>query len=1018
MSTIDTSRCLHELIADQVRRTPDAPALVDAQQTLTYAELDERSDALARRLRAHGVGPDRLVGVLMERRVDYVVACLAALRAGGAFLVLELAYPDALLADVVADARPQVVVTMAAHAGRLDPSLPRVVLDDPGPAPAPGRDADGAAGPTTASTAFVSYSSGTTGRPKGIANPHRAAVRSYAWRFGVSDLEPGDRVGCNVFFMWEMLRPLLRGATTVVISDDVIYDPVALVAFLREHRVTEVLVTPSLLETVLGRVGGDLGAELPDLRVLWLNGEVVTRVLARSALRALPATRVLNVYSASESHEIAAGDLRELVEVDTTFCPVGPPMDPDHTYVLDDDGRPVPDGVDGELHVGGGCLATHYLNRPEATAAAFVPDPFAGEADARMYRTGDRARVLDGGVLEITGRVGSMVKIRGYSVEPGAVEAAIDRALAVSASIVVADGDEGGDKRLIAYLVRDRTADDGRVTAWKVDAAGRSASARRELAAQLPHYMVPAVYVELDALPVHPTSGKIDVDRLPPPPEQAAGHIVDEVPDGAEVTREALARLWSGVLELDPASIAADDDFFDLGGHSLGVAELGARVADAFGVEVPMQQLVARSTLADHRRLVAAARRGEAQADPHVDLHAEATLDGDIAPTADRGRHSLADSDWVLLTGATGFLGGHLLDRMLRDTRARVACLVRGGDGGPDPAPAEARLRASLERRGLWRSGHEHRLVAIPGDLGRPHLGLPADAFDELATRVDAVVHAGADVNLVYPYAALRDVNVGGTREVLRLACRGGATPVHHVSTNGVLPSAGDPWDEDAPLEAAAGALADGYGQSKWVAEQLVHRAGDRGLPVQIYRPGTISGHSATGQANARDLLGAVIVESLRLGVAPDVDGWYAEMMPVDFVSRALCSLASDVEVEHRVFHLADPDPLPAQALFDRFGRLGYPVRRVGWADWVELWRERRVRQGGVAPADVLRGGMPSEDDLRAVPVLDDPATRPHLHRHGVWRPRIDTGLLAAYTRHYHAEGWLDRPPVRAGAAR
>ena len=445
MSTIDTSRCLHELIRDQVRRTPDAPALVDVRQTLTYAELDRRSDALAARLRADGVGPDQLVGVLMERRVDYVVACLAALKAGGAFLVLELAYPDALLADVLADARPRVVVTMAAHADRVDPSVPRLVLDDQGPAPTRPVAADDGGDPTPASLAFVSYSSGTTGRPKGIANPHRAAVRSYAWRFGISDLAPGDRVACNVFFVWEMLRPLVRGAAVVVIDDDVIYDPVALVAFLREQRVTEVLMTPSLLETVLGRVGRDLTADLPELRVLWLNGEVVTRVLARNALRALPATRVLNVYSASETHEIAAGDLREQVGVDTTFCPVGPPMDPDHTYVLDDHGRPVPHGVEGELHVGGGCLASHYLNLPDATAAAFVPDPFAAGADARMYRTGDRARVLDGGVLEITGRVGSMVKIRGYSVEPGAVQAAINRSLGVSASVVVAHGDEGDD---------------------------------------------------------------------------------------------------------------------------------------------------------------------------------------------------------------------------------------------------------------------------------------------------------------------------------------------------------------------------------------------------------------------------------------------------------------------------------------------------------------------------------------------------------------------------------------------
>ncbi|KAH2850614.1 hypothetical protein KXW08_007598 [Aspergillus fumigatus] len=278
MSILDTTKDLSALFTKQVRATPDAPALEDDSTTYTYAELDTEVDALAQRLRSYGVGRDSLVGVLLPRSAHYVIACLAALRAGGAFLVLELAYPPDLLADVLEDAKPVVVVTHRAEAKKVKADVPLIALDEPAThanghtkepsTPLPAED-------DLDRLAFVSYSSGTTGKPKGIANPHRAPVLSYNLRFGVQDLQPGDRVACNVFFIWEILRPLLRGATVVAVPDDVSYDPAALVDLLAAKRITETLMTPTLLATVLAR-HHDLGAQLPHLRTLWLNGEVVT----------------------------------------------------------------------------------------------------------------------------------------------------------------------------------------------------------------------------------------------------------------------------------------------------------------------------------------------------------------------------------------------------------------------------------------------------------------------------------------------------------------------------------------------------------------------------------------------------------------------------------------------------------------------------------------------------------------------------------------------------------------------
>jgi amino acid adenylation domain-containing protein len=590
--------CLHELFEEQARRTPENLAIEDADISLTYRELDGLTDRLAAYLRSKGTSPDEPIGVYMERRAEYVIASLAAMKAGGSYLVLELAYPPSLLTDVVEDAGPRIVLTQERYADRLPDGTETFFLDDGWdeeledlPAvdegPEIGQD----------NLAFISYSAGTTGKPKGIANPHRASVLSYLWRFGISDYAPGDRVGCNVFFIWEMLRPLLRGATTVVIPDDVIYDPGALIRFLEEYEVTETLITPSLLEAVLNSSGPEVGERLSKLKTLWLNGEVVTRTLAQRAMEVLPDARLLNVYSCSETHEVAAGDLRELVEnPESTYCAVGVPMDPEHLYLVDDEGERVPEGEAGELFVGGECLARGYVALPEKTEESFPEDPFSTRRGARMYRSGDRARILSDGSLEILGRVDFMVKIRGYSVELGAVEAAIEDGLAVKSCVVISEGDEGEDKRLVAYIVPD--PDDGdRYSGWNLDQqTGRSKEIRGVLADSLPHYAVPSVFVELESIPIQASSGKVDRTDLPPPPPRPARSTRDDagsvarLPEGASrQEKEALlARSWEDVLRLDEGEVQPEDDFFDLGGHSLAAAQLSSRVEQGFGVHVSM----------------------------------------------------------------------------------------------------------------------------------------------------------------------------------------------------------------------------------------------------------------------------------------------------------------------------------------------------------------------------------------------------------------------------------------------
>lgn len=372
---MDLTQTLHELFRKQARLTPDAVAITDAAQTYTYRELDDMTDAMAGRFQACGVHFDTPVGILMESCAEYALPYLAALKAGGAYMPLDLAYPPALLERVCTQAGPALIVTKTQYLDRLDFEHGATILCvDEGPMVfSEAFDPDRVKDQSLDHIAFISYTSGTTGEPKGIQDPHRGAVHSYMRRYEISDYAVGDRVACNIFFVWEILRPMLKGATIHVIPDDTIYDPRLLVRFLKTHEISETLMTPSLFETVLNSILGEqLRRDLEALKVLWLNGEVVTRTLRQRAIDTLPAsTRLLNTYSISECHDVASLDLKAASDPGSDFCSVGFANKGVAAALFDDDLNPVTEGP-GELLVGGPCLARGYLKKPELTSKRFV----------------------------------------------------------------------------------------------------------------------------------------------------------------------------------------------------------------------------------------------------------------------------------------------------------------------------------------------------------------------------------------------------------------------------------------------------------------------------------------------------------------------------------------------------------------------------------------------------------------------------------------------------------------------
>ncbi|CAL9338358.1 Dimodular nonribosomal peptide synthase [Streptomyces sp. enrichment culture] len=575
------------LFAAQVARTPDRPAIVAEDAHLTYAELDERSTALAALLTTRGVRRGDVVAVAVPRSAALTVALLATIKAGAAYLPVETDYPADRIAYLLADAAPAVVVTTRDARGRLPDGAEEavehlVVLDDPGTEEASNAlpaDAGALPGPLPDSPAYLIYTSGSTGRPKGVVVPHRGIVNRLLWMQDAYRLGPDDRVlqktpsGFDVS-VWEFFWPLVAGAVQVAARPGGHRDPGYLARLIRETGVTTAHFVPSMLEVFLAEPEA---ARCTGLRRVLVSGEALPAGL-RDRFRALLGAELHNLYGPTEaSVDVTAWDCA--TESGGVVVPIGRPIWNTRTYVLDAQLAVAPVGSGGELYLGGVQLAHGYLGRPDLTAQRFVADPY-GPPGSRLYRTGDLARITRDGVIEFLGRTDDQVKIRGQRIEPGEIEHAIARHPAVGTAIVTAHKAPSGDLQLAAYVTR---AD----PATPVDLA----ALRDHLATVLPDHMVPVHYTAIDTVPVTP-NGKVDKKALPAP-RQLERRPSRAPRDGTET---ALCEIFAELLGHDTVGI--DDNFFELGGHSLLATRLISRVRARLGVEMSVVSIFEAPTAA------------------------------------------------------------------------------------------------------------------------------------------------------------------------------------------------------------------------------------------------------------------------------------------------------------------------------------------------------------------------------------------------------------------------------------
>jgi amino acid adenylation domain-containing protein len=583
--------CSHELFEQQVARDPEAIALVFNERQVSYGELNERANRVARHLRRRGVGPDVLVGVCLERCPEMVVALLAVWKAGGAYVPLDPAYPPERLSFMIADSQTRLLLTEE-KCRKLFSSLPggnTVYLDSDWPllVRETGENLPPVASPSN--LAYVMYTSGSTGQPKGAMIHQRGLVNYLCWAIGAYGVEPGRSVPVHTSIAFDLtvtsLYPALLAGGTVELLPEDLGARNLLAALLRGGDRSLVKITPAHLELLNQQLSPEQAAGMS--RAFVIGGENLLAESLRLWRGLTPPTRLINEYGPTET--VVGCSIYEVrpEDAETGAVSIGRPIANTQLYVLDPSLRPVPPGVTGELYIGGAGVARGYLNRPELTAERFVPDPFVGVPGANLFKTGDLAQFQADGKLYCLGRADDQVKVRGYRIELGEIEASLAAYPKVRSCVVLAREDEPGTKQLVGYVA----LRDGPVPS--------ASDLRAFLREKLPEYMVPAKFVYMDSLPLTP-NGKFDRKALPPPLVESSGAGVGGSP--RTETEKTMAAIWTELLAIN--DIGIHDDYFDLGGDSMTAVKLLVRLHEAFSVDCQLAALFDQPTIAGLSELV------------------------------------------------------------------------------------------------------------------------------------------------------------------------------------------------------------------------------------------------------------------------------------------------------------------------------------------------------------------------------------------------------------------------------
>ncbi|ANF97034.1 non-ribosomal peptide synthetase [Paenibacillus bovis] len=932
-------QCIQELFEQQCRLHPERPAIIMGEQQLTYAELNRQANQLAHALIRRGSqrNPDHtpIIGLITDRSPDMIIAILAILKAGAAYLPIDPTHPAERILRMLSDSEAACVLVqhrqLWADSDRYEGEV--LYLSDQ-----PGQTEPVYAPPVTARPehpAYVMYTSGSTGQPKGVIVTHRNIVKTVI-NNGFLDITPQDRILqlSNYAFdgsTFDLYGTLLHGAALVLVTREQLLHPVALIDYMRSQQISVALMTVALFNTLV-----EVNLEgLTGLRKLLFGGEQASRTHVDKAVRTLGEGVLINVYGPTEATVCAAVWPVDRMLLEHGQLPIGRPIHNTSLYILNAAGQPQPIGITGELWIGGEGVSMGYLRRPELTAERFVDNPWI--PGTLMYRSGDLARWLPDGNIDYQGRIDEQVKIRGNRIELGEIEAALLEYPSIQETVVIALQKDHSYSSLCAYIV--------------TDAAWTTSELRAHLGVRIPDYMIPSRFISLDQLPLTP-NGKVDKRALPVP------HIDEDRERVAPRTdtENNLIRLVAEVMEMQPEQISMNDNLFNIGGHSLSILKIIGK-AHTIGWKLEMKEFYIYRSFAELAHKIDA---GESLPPEAVE---PSTFTPGIpvpVPAMSIQKRSNAPQS-ILLLGATGFLGIHILHELLSTATARITCLIRG----ENEQQARERLNGKLQFYFASRYGQhtiDHwmsRIHVRHGDMTEHRWGMDDRDMQKLGESVEAVIHTAALVKHYGFYEEFERVNVQGTRYAAEF-CRDFHLPLHYVSTLSVSGSYAPESREnliftEKDLYIGQDYQSNVYLRSKFEAEALLIEEMRSGLDVSIYRVGNLTGRYTDGQfqENIQENMFYLSLKALAMlgGAEPAIMQERVDLTPVDICAAAIVRLMHTPDIQDYVFHLHNPHDVS-------YGEICAIWTEYGFRQTAMSREEMKIQQQKLQSTDQMLAGI------------------------------------------------------------
>lgn len=918
------NKSISEIFEQQVAAHPNNVAIKFNDISVTYNELNQKVKILSEHLSSLGVTNKSLVAIYFDRGINAILSILSIIKIGAAYVPIDTTYSEQYVKDILNDTKAAMVLTQE----RNKKPLEKILLNEKF-ALVNGfandlliykNDVNDRANITIPDNiAYVMYTSGSTGKPKGVMIDHRGIIRLVK-NTNYIEFTSSHRVAhvASLSFdaaTFEIWGVLLNGATLVCADVDTVLNVEKFDRFLQEEKIDVMWLTSALFNQ--HAIANP--SMFRDLKYLLVGGEALNPDIIHSVANHTNGKpeHFYNGYGPTENTTFTTMfSIQKDFDINKAV-PIGRPIANTTTYVLDKKLNLMSVGIPGELFTGGDGLSPGYLNKNGLTKEKFI-DLVISDTSEKLYKTGDIVRWLPSGDLDFIGRVDNQVKIRGFRIELEAIELCLLECDAISQCVVITKKEKEAQKAIIAYIVLS-------------DKSRHILDIKNFLTDKLPSYMIPSIFVVMENLPLN-QNGKIDKKLLPTDIKGRIVHSEDYVLPKTELENK-ISNIWKKLLNLDEISV--NDDFFYLGGNSLLITEMMAVIEKTIKIYFPFHEFLEEPTIRNLVKLVETPNNNT-EAKPDQSFIRSGLLGENIKPVSPHC-HSLPQKpSSILLTGATGFLGAHLLNDLCCFSEARIYCLIRANNS----KEAVERLNVILKKYALNEAINSKKVNVIVGDIAKPLLGLDQKTFDKLSTDVDSIYHCAAHVHHIYNYKKLYSANVFSTLELLKLATNKKDKHIHYISTlataKNYLDSNNYIIEDFLDIDKINLQSPDsGYTQTKSLSELLLSQANSRGIKVSIYRPSWITGHSKTGVfAPDNNHLFLLLKGCIQMGYIPKLSATF-NFVPVDFISRLIAQISLNTEkIVSKVFNLANPFTLELDELIDYMIAYGYKVKKVSSEEW------------------------------------------------------------------------------------